>query len=47
MTAGGPVPPAQDGLEAFAALAAHQLGEAVALMRGAAWPPAPRTPCAR
>jgi signal transduction histidine kinase len=36
MTAGGPVPPAQDGLEAFAALAAHQLGEAVALMRGAA-----------
>jgi signal transduction histidine kinase len=35
MMAGGPVPPAQDGLEAFAALAAHQLGEAVALMRGA------------
>jgi signal transduction histidine kinase len=35
MTAGGPVPPAPDGLEAFAALAAHQLGEAVALMRGA------------
>lgn len=27
---------AQEGLEAFAALAAHQLGEAVALMRGAA-----------
>jgi signal transduction histidine kinase len=27
---------AQDGLEAFAALAAHQLGEAIALMRGAA-----------
>jgi signal transduction histidine kinase len=26
---------AQDGLEAFAALAAHQLGEAIALMRGA------------
>jgi signal transduction histidine kinase len=26
----------QDGLEAFAALAAHQLGEAIALMRGAA-----------
>jgi signal transduction histidine kinase len=26
----------QDGLEAFASLAAHQLGEAVALMRGAA-----------
>ena len=27
---------AQDGLEHFAALAAHQLGEAIALMRGAA-----------
>jgi signal transduction histidine kinase len=27
---------AQDGLEAFAALAAHQLGEAIALMRGGA-----------
>ncbi|HMJ36857.1 MAG TPA: HAMP domain-containing sensor histidine kinase [Baekduia sp.] len=36
MTAGDPAPRAQDGLEAFAALAAHQLGEAVALMRGAA-----------
>jgi signal transduction histidine kinase len=36
MTAGDPAPPAQDGLQAFAALAAHQLGEAVALMRGAA-----------
>jgi signal transduction histidine kinase len=31
-----PAPAAQEGLEAFAALAAHQLGEAVALMRGAA-----------
>jgi signal transduction histidine kinase len=36
MTAGDPAPGAQDGLAAFAALAAHQLGEAVALMRGAA-----------
>jgi signal transduction histidine kinase len=38
MTAGEPAPaPApQEGFEAFAALAAHQLGEAVALMRGAA-----------
>jgi signal transduction histidine kinase len=36
MTAGGPAPPVQGGLEAFAALAAHQLGEAVALIRGAA-----------
>jgi signal transduction histidine kinase len=31
-----PVLAAQDGLEAFAALAAHQLGEAIALMRGGA-----------
>jgi signal transduction histidine kinase len=31
-----PAPAAQEGLEAFAALAAHQLGEAIALMRGAA-----------
>ncbi|HWH95005.1 MAG TPA: HAMP domain-containing sensor histidine kinase [Baekduia sp.] len=36
MTAEEPAPSAQDGFEAFAALAAHQLGEAVALMRGAA-----------
>jgi signal transduction histidine kinase len=37
MTPGEPAAPgAQDGLEAFAALAAHQLGEAIALMRGAA-----------
>jgi signal transduction histidine kinase len=36
MTDGSPAPDAQDGLEAFAALAAHQLGEAIALMRGAA-----------
>jgi signal transduction histidine kinase len=36
MTPDGPAPPAQDGLGAFAALAAHQLGEAVALIRGAA-----------
>jgi signal transduction histidine kinase len=35
MTVEGPAPDAQDGLEAFAALAAHQLGEAIALMRGA------------
>jgi signal transduction histidine kinase len=36
MTPGEPAPASQDGLEAFAALAAHQLGEAIALMRGAA-----------
>jgi signal transduction histidine kinase len=38
MTPEEPVPAAgpQEGLEAFAALAAHQLGEAIALMRGAA-----------
>ncbi len=36
MTPEAPVPAPQDGLEAFAALAAHQLGEAIALMRGAA-----------
>jgi two-component system NtrC family sensor kinase len=36
MTPEEPAPAAQDGLEAFAALAAHQLGEAIALMRGAA-----------
>ena len=30
-----PAYPPQDSLEAFAALAAHQLGEAIALMRGA------------
>jgi signal transduction histidine kinase len=36
MTPDDPAPGAQDGLEAFAALAAHQLGEAIALMRGAA-----------
>jgi signal transduction histidine kinase len=36
MTPDDPAPEAQDGLEAFAALAAHQLGEAIALMRGAA-----------
>jgi signal transduction histidine kinase len=36
MTPEDPAPRARDGLEAFAALAAHQLGEAVALMRGAA-----------
>lgn len=38
MTPEEPAPPtaAQEGLEAFAALAAHQLGEAIALMRGAA-----------
>jgi signal transduction histidine kinase len=36
MTSEEPAPTAQDGLEAFAALAAHQLGEAIALMRGAA-----------
>jgi signal transduction histidine kinase len=36
MTPEEPALVAQDGLEAFAALAAHQLGEAVALMRGAA-----------
>ncbi len=36
MTPEEPVPAQQDGLEAFAALAAHQLGEAIALMRGAA-----------
>jgi signal transduction histidine kinase len=37
MTPEEPAPrTAQEGLEAFAALAAHQLGEAVALMRGAA-----------
>ena len=31
-----PAVTSQEGLEAFAALAAHQLGEAIALMRGAA-----------
>jgi len=36
MTPGDPALTAQDGLAAFAALAAHQLGEAIALMRGAA-----------
>jgi signal transduction histidine kinase len=36
MTPEEPAPASQEGLEAFAALAAHQLGEAVALMRGAA-----------
>lgn len=36
MTSEDPALTAQDGLEAFAALAAHQLGEAIALMRGAA-----------
>ena len=36
MTPEEPALVAQDGLEAFAALAAHQLGEAIALMRGAA-----------
>ncbi|MDX6728556.1 MAG: hypothetical protein QOK49_3361 [Baekduia sp.] len=36
MTPEDPARPARDGLAAFAALAAHQLGEAVALMRGAA-----------
>jgi signal transduction histidine kinase len=36
MTPEEPALSAQDGLEAFAALAAHQLGEAIALMRGAA-----------
>jgi signal transduction histidine kinase len=36
MTPAEPAPAPQDGLEAFAALAAHQLGEAIALMRGAA-----------
>jgi signal transduction histidine kinase len=36
MTPEAPAPGPQDGLEAFAALAAHQLGEAIALMRGAA-----------
>jgi signal transduction histidine kinase len=36
MTPEEPAPTPQDGLEAFAALAAHQLGEAIALMRGAA-----------
>jgi len=35
MTDGDPALPAQGALEAYAALAAHQLGEAVALMRGA------------
>jgi signal transduction histidine kinase len=35
MTVEDPAPDAQDGLEAFAAQAAHQLGEAIALMRGA------------
>src|SRR4051794_1287470 len=35
MTSEEPAPSAQVGLEAFAALAAHQLGEAIALMRGA------------
>jgi signal transduction histidine kinase len=34
--AAAPVAARQDGLEQFAALAAHQLGEAIALMRGAA-----------
>jgi signal transduction histidine kinase len=36
MTPEEPALAAQDGLAAFAALAAHQLGEAIALMRGAA-----------
>jgi signal transduction histidine kinase len=36
MTPEDPALAAQDGLEAFAALAAHQLGEAIALMRGGA-----------
>jgi len=36
MTSEDPALDARDGLEAFAALAAHQLGEAIALMRGAA-----------
>jgi signal transduction histidine kinase len=36
MTPEEPAPPAQEGLQAYAALAAHQLGEAIALMRGAA-----------
>jgi signal transduction histidine kinase len=36
MTPEEPAPAPQEGLEAFAALAAHQLGEAIALMRGAA-----------
>jgi signal transduction histidine kinase len=36
MTAEEPALTPQDSLEAFAALAAHQLGEAIALMRGAA-----------
>jgi signal transduction histidine kinase len=35
MTPEEPAPAPQEGLEAFAALAAHQLGEAIALMRGA------------
>jgi signal transduction histidine kinase len=35
-TAEPAAPRVQDGLEAFASLAAHQLGEAVALIRGAA-----------
>jgi signal transduction histidine kinase len=35
MTPEDPALAAQDGLEAYAALAAHQLGEAIALMRGA------------
>lgn len=34
--AAAPLAARQDGLEHFAALAAHQLGEAIALMRGAA-----------
>jgi signal transduction histidine kinase len=36
MTPAEPAPTPQDGLAAFAALGAHQLGEAIALMRGAA-----------
>jgi signal transduction histidine kinase len=36
MTPEEPALAVQDGLEAFAALAAHQLGEAIALMRGGA-----------
>lgn len=36
MTPEDPALAPQEGLEAFAALAAHQLGEAIALMRGAA-----------
>jgi signal transduction histidine kinase len=36
MTPEEPASAPQEGLEAFAALAAHQLGEAIALMRGAA-----------